>query len=53
MNDAGRDVNFFGLLLQARPMPSFAQPFFAMPSEKPLTNPKTPNFASKKLKKGG
>jgi hypothetical protein len=41
------------MLLQARPMPSFAQPFFAMPSDRPLTNAKTPNFASKKLKRTG
>jgi hypothetical protein len=34
-------------------MPSFDQPFFAMPSERALTKPKTPNFASKKLKRGG
>jgi hypothetical protein len=33
-------------------MPNFDQPYFALPSEKPLTNPKTPNFASKKLKRG-
>eukprot|EP00878_Enallax_costatus_P026954 GHUV01028970.1.p1 GENE.GHUV01028970.1~~GHUV01028970.1.p1 ORF type:complete len:303 (+),score=94.75 GHUV01028970.1:1185-2093(+) len=39
------------LRFSARPMPNFEQPYFAMPSDKPLTNPKTPNFASKKIKK--
>eukprot|EP00775_Hariotina_reticulata_P002311 gene2311-2619_t len=39
------------LRFSARPMPNFDQPYLAMPSEKPLTNPKTPNFASKKLKR--
>jgi hypothetical protein len=34
-------------------MPSFEQPFYAMPSERALTNPKTPNFASKRLRKAG
>lgn len=33
---------------QARPMPNFDQPFFSHPSDKPLTNPLTPNFATKK-----
>jgi hypothetical protein len=29
-------------------MPKFDQPFFSRPSEKPLTNAQTPDFASKK-----
>ncbi|WIA10445.1 hypothetical protein OEZ85_010637 [Tetradesmus obliquus] len=41
------------LRFSARPMPSFEHPYMAQPSDKPLTNPKTPNFASKKLKKTG
>jgi hypothetical protein len=42
------------LALQARPMPDFSREvFFAQPSHKPLTNPQTPNFASKKRKQGG
>jgi hypothetical protein len=45
------DHNWWLLFLQARPMPKFDQPFFAMPSEKPLTQAKTPNFASKRLKR--
>jgi hypothetical protein len=32
-------------------MPRFDQPFFSEPSNKPLTNPQTPNFASKKRSK--
>jgi len=38
--------------LQARPMPSFDQPMPVVPSAKPLTKAKTPNFATaKKLRR--
>jgi hypothetical protein len=35
---------------QARPMPKFDAPFFYQPSDKPLTNPKSPNFAPKRTR---
>jgi hypothetical protein len=41
---------------QARPMPNFSEGgFYAQPSSKPLTKPRTPNFASKRLsvRRGG
>lgn len=47
----GPSTPCFAAAVQARPMPNFDQPYFAMPSDKPLTNAKTPNFASKKCKK--
>ncbi|KAI8468424.1 MAG: hypothetical protein J3K34DRAFT_11810 [Monoraphidium minutum] len=36
------------LRFKARPMPKFDQPFFSQPSDKPLTNAHSPNFASNK-----
>ncbi|GBF89448.1 hypothetical protein Rsub_02020 [Raphidocelis subcapitata] len=43
------------LRFKARPMPAFeeAPTFFPKPSDKPLTNPKTPNFAKKRSARDG